>query len=118
MQPAAAYDSGRRRQPDDQARFDPSVPGATAKSGVTLLCPLFPEVTTGVSGARAQKFVREFVEQTVLNEVRELAEKEGVNVLNKVNPISPANLASRIARHLRGVARKTFESVTKVLNIC
>ena len=42
MQPVAADDSGRTRQPDDQARFDPTVPDATAKSGVNLLCPLFP----------------------------------------------------------------------------
>src|ERR1017187_4468591 len=56
------------------------------RNGTAKLVRAF-EVTTGVSGARAQKFVREFVEQTVLNEVRELAEKEGVNVLNKVNPI-------------------------------
>jgi RHS repeat-associated protein len=76
------------------------------------------QVTTNVSTARAQKFVREYVEQTVLNAVTKTAASEGVRVINDNNPISPVNLARRIATHLKGVARKTFSSLTKVLRIC
>jgi RHS repeat-associated protein len=88
--------------------------------GATATLVKYMEVLPSLANGAARKFVRELVEQSFLTAIRDAVAKGELNyaILNKINPVSEANLAKRIATHLRGATKQTFDKLSKVFRAC
>ena len=71
-------------------------------------------VIPGVTASRAAKFVREFVENFLLEGL-----KDGkLAVGNKIRPINPDTDAKRVLKHLKGLTPEQFKKAFSALDIC